>query len=197
MRPRAPAPAKPLCGDPGIPRPGGSTLELVERLRSCGALRFGEFKLASGATSPYYVDIKAASAEPDVLRALAEAIRPHTTGHDRVAGMALGAVPLAIAVSLDTSLPSLVVRKEAKGHGTARRIEGSFREGDRVLLVEDVTTSGGSAEEAVTVLRGEGLEVTTCVTVVDRGEGAAKRLAEADVDLVPLLSAEDLLEEPS
>jgi orotate phosphoribosyltransferase len=168
--------------------------DLRAELVACGAVRFGDFTLASGAKSRYYVDIKKASANPRVLRAIADAIAPRADRYDYVAGMELGAVPIAVSVSLVTGKPFLIVRKEAKKHGTGSRIEGDFEAGKRALVVEDVTTSGGSSLEAVKVLREAGLVVDRCVVVVDRDAGATKTLGEAGVALDPLVRASELLE---
>lgn len=158
-------------------------------------MRIGEFTLTSGQTSSYYVDIKRASTEPGILREIARQVAPYTDGADRVAGMVLGAVPLAVAVSLEAGLPSLLIRKGKRDHGTGQRIEGAYEPGDRVLLVEDVTSTGGSSLDAVEVLRAADLVVDTCVSVVDRDMGATKLLADEGVTLVSLVSAAEILED--
>ncbi len=170
-------------------------MDLITLLRSCGALRFGEFTLASGRSSSYYVDVKRASTQPHVLGEIAKRLANYAEDVDLVAGMAVGAVPLATALSLESDRPFLVVRKNMKEHGTGARIEGAYEEGERVLVVEDVTTTGGSAVETVRVLREAGLVVDTCVTVVDRGEGAGKALEDVDVELHALVGVDELLEE--
>lgn len=168
-------------------------MSLVEALRECGALRFGEFTLTSGRTSRYYVDIKRAMTRPNVLRQIVGAMRPHAEGCQRVAGVALGAVPLVVALALETSLPYVMIRKGDRDHGTGGVLEGDLEPGDVVLLVEDVTTTGGSVERAVRLLREAGARVDRVVCVVDREEGAATRLERTGVELVPLLRSEDLL----
>src|SRR5919108_657565 len=112
-----------------------------------------------------------------VASALAEAVEEVEPEAARLAGPELGAVALAAAASLASGLPFLIVRKEAKGYGTAKRLEGVFEEGERVCLVEDVVTSGGAAISAVQVIRDAGLEVGTTICVVDREEGGAEVLA--------------------
>lgn len=166
---------------------------LVEALRACGALQFGEFTLTSGRTSRYYVDIKRAVTRPDVLRAIVEEMRPHAAGYDRLAGMELGAIPLVVALALETSLPYVMVRKEGRTHGTRRGLEGELEKGDRVLVVEDVTTTGGTVRRGVERLRKAGATVDRVVCVVDRQEGAEGRLREVDVDLMPLVAGQELL----
>lgn len=168
---------------------------LVEALQDCGALQFGEFTLTSGRTSRYYVDIKRAVTRPEVLRQIVEGMRPHAAGYDRLAGTELGAVPLVVALALATSLPYVMVRKEGRTHGTQQALEGELRKGERILLVEDVTTTGGTVRRAVDLLREAGAEVDRVVCVVDRQEGAAERLGEAGVEVVSLVARQELLQE--
>lgn len=166
---------------------------LKKKLEGCGAIKYGEFTLTSGKKSNYYVDIKLASTRPDVLQMIASKMTREVDG-EKIAGMELGAVPIASAVSLKKDLPFLMVRKESKGHGTGGRIEGDLEEGDVVTVVEDVTTTGGSAIETVEVLRGAGAEVNRVLVVVDRKEGAEEKLKDIDVELVPLITADELVE---
>ncbi len=170
---------------------------IADRLVGCGAVKFGEFTLTSGATSPYYVDVKQAMTDPTTLRAIADAMAALTRQHgpfDAVAGMELGAVPLATAVSLATDLPLLLIRKGEREHGTGKRIEGPDAAGKHVFVVEDVTTSGGSTVDAVKVLREAGATVTHASVVVDRESGGAEALTAVDVQLHPLARASELLE---
>ncbi len=169
---------------------------ITDHLVACGAVRFGEFTLTSGAKSTYYVDVKTAMTDPTVLRVIAAEMAQLARGFDAVAGMALGAVPLATAVSLAGDLPLLIVRKNERSHGTGKRIEGADPKGLRVFVVEDVTTSGGSTVEAVQVLREAGAIVTDASVVVDRESGGPEALAAIDVRLHPLTTASALLETP-
>lgn len=166
--------------------------EFLGALRACGAVRFGSFTLASGKTSDYYVDIKQAATRPDLLREMGRRIAPHVAGYDRLAGVELGAVPIAAAVSLETDLPFLIVRKEAKAHGTKRPYEGEMRTDDRVVFVEDVVTTGGTLRAAIERLRAEGAVVDRAVAVVDREEGGSETLDQAGVRLLALFRATDL-----
>ena len=166
---------------------------LRDALISCGAVRFGEFTLASGAKSDYYVDIKRASTDPKVLRLIGEGFAKRLGGAARIAGMELGAVPLAAAASLASGVPFIMVRKKPKGHGTNSQLEGVFEAGMEVVVVEDVTTSGGSSAEAVKVLRDAGLKVTKVVTVVDREAGATKAFGDLGVQFEALVTASELL----
>jgi orotate phosphoribosyltransferase len=158
----------------------------------------GDFVLRSGRRSRYYLDKYRFETQPAVLaplgELLAEAIAQAEPNADRLAGPELGAVALAAAASLASGLPFLIVRKAAKDYGTANRLEGVWREGERVCVVEDVVTSGGAAIEAVEALRAAGLVCETAVCVVDREEGGAAELARHAVELRPLYRASELLE---
>jgi len=169
--------------------------ELIEALKACGAVRYGDFTLASGKKSKYYIDIKKASTDPKTLKLIAEqaALLIRNMEIDSVAGVELGGVPLATAVSLETELPLLLVRKTVKDYGTKGRFVGEIKAGDRLVLLEDVTTSGGSVKDAIKVVREAEALVKYVITVVDREEGAKENLAELDVELVPLVTASDLL----
>ena len=167
--------------------------ELVDMLRACGALAFGDFTLASGKRSPYYVDIKKAITRPDVLRAIAKAMAPHAVNADRIAGVELGAVPIAAAVSMETGRPYVIVRKERKEHGTSKDFEGELIAGERVVFVEDVVTTGGTLAKAIERLRANGVTVSEAIAVVDREEGGREALAAIGVTLSALLTAAELL----
>ena len=166
----------------------------IAALKAAGALQFGTFTLASGRTSPYYVDIKRAVTRPDLLRTIAEGMAPYARDVDRIAGVELGAVPIAAAIGLVSGKPYVMVRKSAKEHGTKHEFEGDLNRGDRVLFVEDVVTTGGTLRAAIERMRGHGALIEDCVCVVDREEGGRMLLAEITVRLHALLSAKDLLE---
>jgi orotate phosphoribosyltransferase len=157
----------------------------------------GDFLLRSGKRSRYYLDKYRFETRPELLRPLGERIaatvREHAGDATRLAAPELGAVALAAAASLESGLPFLIVRKEAKEYGTANRLEGPFEEGERVCLVEDVVTSGGALLESVVALREAGLVVNTAVCVVDREEGGADALARHAVRLRPLFRVGELL----
>src|SRR5947207_5300606 len=143
----------------------------IAALKAAGALQFGTFTLASGRTSPYYVDIKKAVTRPDLLRTIAEGMAPYARDVDRLAGVELGAVPVAAAVSLVSGKPYVMVRRSAKEHGTKHEFEGDLNRGDRVLFVEDVVTTGGTLRAAIERMRGHGAVIEDCVCVVYRVEG--------------------------
>lgn len=166
--------------------------ELLAMLRRTGAVRRGSFTLSSGGTSDVYVDIKRAWPDPAQLSLLAAALARRVDAEDRLAGLELGAVPLVVATALACRRPYLVLRKAAKEHGTRQRWEGDLPTGARVLLIEDVTTTGRSVADSVDVLRGAGAKVERVLTVVDRSEGAADRLALQGVRLEWLFTLSDL-----
>ncbi len=168
-----------------------------EILKKCGALSYGDFVLSSGKRSPYYIDIKKATTDPGILAVIAEemagTLSSNNVKFDRIAGVVLGSVPLAVALSLETGIPYVMVRKEKRDHGTAKLVEGTFNKGERILVVEDVITSAGSVADAITTLRNDGAAVETVLVVVDRQEGGRERLEGMNVRLLSLLTAGDLL----
>ncbi|HSK15922.1 MAG TPA: orotate phosphoribosyltransferase [Gaiellaceae bacterium] len=171
--------------------------ELARGIREHAYLE-GDFLLRSGKRSRYYLDKYRFETRPDLLAALGERlaarVRAEAPDAVRIAGPELGAIALAAAASLSSGLPFLIVRKEAKGYGTERRLEGVLAAGEEVCLVEDVVTSGGAAAEAVDALRDAGLDCRVAVCVVDREEGGADALARKAVRLHALFRARDVLE---
>jgi len=166
--------------------------ELVDALRDAEAVKFGEFELSHGGTSEYYVDKYVFETDPRCLGLIASAFADRV-GEERLAGVALGAVPLVAATAVETDRPYVIVRKEAKAYGTGNRIEGEFEAGEEVVVLEDIATTGRSAIDAVEALRAAGAVVERVLVVVDREEGAASNLAEHDVELEALLTASELL----
>jgi len=167
--------------------------ELVSQLKQCGAIQFGRFVLTSGAVSDYYIDIKKASTNPKTLKIIAESIGKYTKDYDLLAGMELGAVPLIVATSLETQIPYVIIRKEKREHGTSKQIEGGDVKNKKVLIIEDVTTSGGSIVKTIHILRDNKANVDRIITVVDRESGALEKLANLDVEFVSLVNISDIL----
>ncbi len=165
---------------------------LRKMLMDMKVVQTGEFVLASGKKSNFFVNIKRASTDPRVLREMAKAMAPHV-GENKIAGMALGAVPLAVAVALETDRPYVMVRKEPKDHGTKELIEGDVAPGERFVVVEDVATTGGSTMRVVNALRAKGANVVKAIVVVDREEGARELLSQNGVELVSVFRAKDLV----
>jgi orotate phosphoribosyltransferase len=169
----------------------GDAQTLRRMLMELKVVQTGDFTLASGKKSNFFVNIKRASTDPCVLREIARAMAPHV-GDCKIAGMALGAVPIAVAVALETDRPYVMVRKEAKDHGTKDLIEGEVSPGDEFVIVEDVATTGGSTMRVVDALRQKGAVVEKAIVVVDREEGASALLSDKGVELVPIFKAKDL-----
>ena len=166
---------------------------LIQLLKNCGAIQFGRFVLTSGAVSEYYIDIKKASTNPKTLRTIAQSLSDYVEGYDMIAGMELGAVPLIVALSLETDLPYVIIRKEQQSHGTGKQIEGENVSGKKVLIIEDVTTSGGSVLKTVQILKENKAMVDKVIVVVDREGKAKEKLQHVGVELYPLLSVSDIL----
>ncbi len=155
-------------------------------------MRFGDFTLTSGKKSRYYVDVKKASSRPDILKRMTLEFASSSIECDKVAGVELGAVPLIVSYSLLKGIPFIIIRKAGRGHGTKRKFEGSIEKGDRILLLEDVVTSGGSVLEAVDIIEEAGGEVVSILTVVDREEGGTEKV-EKRAPFSALVRAQDLL----
>jgi len=167
---------------------------LIRALHSADAVRYGEFELSHGGTSNYYIDKYRFETEPRCLELIAEAFAERVT-EERLAGVALGAVPLVAVTSVESQSQYLIVRKAAKSYGTGNRIEGTFEEGEDVVVLEDIATTGKSALDAVEALRDAGATVERLLVVVDRQEGATERLADHGIELEALLTADELLQE--
>jgi len=169
------------------------TTDLAARINAVSHLT-GEFVLRSGVTATEYFDKYQFEADPVLLRAIAEAMAPMVGDDvDVLAGLELGGVPIAVMLSQVTGIPTLFVRKEAKTYGTCRLAEGGELAGRRVLIVEDVVTSGGQVAISTGQLREAGAVVDRAVCVIDRQSGGTEALAEAGVALTALYTKADLL----
>lgn len=164
------------------------------------ALQFGDFTLASGKKSSYYIDCRPVVLSGEgaycLARCILDALRDDAVG--AVGGMAVGAVPIAgavaaVAASMDTTMDAFYVRKEPKGHGTGKQVEGELPDGMRVAMVEDTVTTGGSTLQAIEALKRErNVEIATILVMVDRQEGAAEAFARAGYDFRCLFTVEQL-----
>ena len=153
----------------------------------------GDFVLRSGKRSNRYFDKFLFETDPTLLRRLAKhlaALVPAST--QRLAAPELGAVLLGGAVSMELGLPLVLVRKEPKGYGTSKQIEGRFAAGERVTVIEDVVTTGGDSLRSAQVLRDAGVEVIHLVVVLDRGEGGEENIRQAGIPYSPLFRITDL-----
>jgi orotate phosphoribosyltransferase len=164
--------------------------------------RRGQFTLASGRQSTLYIDARLTTMSPDGLALIGPlalaALRQSSWQVDAIGGLTLGADPISYAIayasaSSDAPLRAFTVRKEAKAHGTGRLIEGPFREGDRVAVVEDVITTGGSALRAVEAIRAAGGSVSGVIALVDREEGGRAALEDVGLSVIVLARASEIM----
>ncbi|MEE9584400.1 MAG: orotate phosphoribosyltransferase [Candidatus Brocadiales bacterium] len=158
------------------------------------AYKRGEFILSSGKKSDYIFDKYAFETQPGLLNAitdyLAGMIPPDTK---RLAGMEVGGIPLATALSVKTGLPFVIIRKTAKGHGITRQIEGHLSKGDEVLLIEDVITTGGQSVNGIGILRSAGAVVNKVICVIDREEGGRENIESRDLVFDALFTKSTLM----
>ncbi|MEM6552049.1 MAG: orotate phosphoribosyltransferase [Planctomycetota bacterium] len=168
-------------------------LPLADALRDAALLE-GTFTLRSGRTSNYYLDKYRFSTRPDLLAPLAERFAEHIDDSiDLLAGPELGGVPLVTATALHTGKPFCLIRNAKKDYGTAKRFEGQDPAGKRVLITEDIATSGGQSIEAAKLLRDEcEAEVAKIVVVIDREEGAREAIEAAGFPFAALFTKTDL-----
>ena len=166
---------------------------IAELLIQYKAIETGDFTLASGAKSTYYIDVKTAVTHPDLLNAIAKHVA-ESHEFDVVAGVAVGGVPLAVATALAAKKPYAIIRAAEKSHGKKEMIIGNVRN-KRVLLIEDVTTSGGSALYGINTLRTAGAHADRVVTVVDREQGAEALLIQQGIEFLPLVRVSELLKQ--
>lgn len=174
------------------------------------SVRTGEFTLASGKISDLYIDCRMTALDSRGARLIGEVgwnavrgrIRSEGLKVDAIGGMTLGADPISLAVGMtsganhpDEALDVFVVRKEPKAYGGTKQIEGCFSEGSRVVVVDDVITTGGSTIKAIEAIRREGGEVSFALVLVDREEGGRKAIEDHGVPVVSLFTRKELLGE--
>ena len=166
--------------------------ELARRIAEAALLR-GEFTLRSGRKSNYYLDKYLFETQPDILRELGRMFAERLpAGVERIAGPELGAVALAAAASLASGKPFVIVRNQKKGYGSGKLLEGTLKEGETVVIIEDVLTTGGQVLEAVKSLESAGAKVAGILGVLDRQEGARQNIESSGYRFEALFTTSDL-----
>lgn len=170
-------------------------LQLVLALHDLGCIQFGDFTLASGQHSSIYIDLRLLVSDPATLRMVARAYAEllRHLQFDRLAAIPYAALPIGTAVALETGHPLIYPRKELKEHGTRRAIEGKFQPGEKVAVLDDVITTGGSKLGAIETLEAAGLRVQDVVVLLDREQGGKEELAERGYRLHSVLTLSELL----
>jgi len=173
---RTPVASKPKAEDPAL-------RSLIVGLADLGAVKFGDFTLASGTQSPIYIDLRLLVSQPKLLAQAAElyATILSQISFDRIAGVPYAALPIGTAVALTADVPLIYPRKEAKAHGLGKDIEGTWHPGDRVVVIEDLITKAGSILKSVERFREVGLTVEDAIVLIDREQGGKENLAAAGI----------------
>ncbi len=162
------------------------------------AVKFGVFQLSSGKASPYYIDLRVIPSFPDAFREICDFYASYITeqiglkNFDRIAGIPLAGIPFASQIAYNLKKPFLYVRKDVKMHGRERRVEGVLVSGDRVLLIDDLLTTGLTLKNAADAVRAEGGIVSDAVVFLDREEGGKQLLEKNGVKLSPLLRISEI-----
>jgi len=169
---------------------------LIKKLFEYKCVKFGDFTLASGKQSPIYIDLRRVVSFPDLFKLTADAYVEllRELEFDLIAGVPYAALPFSAVAALRMDRPLIYPRKEVKAHGTGLNIEGAFQKGDRVALVEDVITSGGSILKAAKTLRSAGLVVTDAVVLVDRKQGGVEALSQEGINVHPVLDIFEIMD---
>jgi orotate phosphoribosyltransferase len=174
--------------------------EICQILKKTAAFEFGTFKLSSGRVTPYYIDLRVIPSFPDALHKVSgiyvEAIRREIgeRGFNRVAGIPIAGMAFAVLAAFHLDKPFIYVRQTRRLRGRERKVEGVLMPGDRVLLIDDLVTTGLSLERAATAIRAEGGVVTDAFVLLDREEGGKERLARNGVTLHSVLRITDIAE---
>jgi uridine monophosphate synthetase len=159
-------------------------------------VRFGQFTLKSGQSSPIYLDLRLLASHPDVLARVADAYARllRDLNYARIAAIPYAALPIGTAVALQTGQPLIYPRKEVKGYGTQRAIEGVFQAGERAVVLDDLITTGGSKIEAIAPLLAAGLEIEDVVVLIDRENGGQEMLEQVGYRLHSVLTLRQILD---
>lgn len=171
--------------------------QLVTRLHDIGAIKFGSFTLKSGLVSPFYIDLRPIVSYPDILKQLSQLLSEdlkNIDDFDYICGVPYSGLSFASAVSVADDIPMLVKRKERKKYGTKRLVEGSQKPGDKIVLIEDVVSSGASLLETIEDLGNEQLGVAGILVVIDREQGGTDLLKATGYDVQSLFTVSQLLD---
>ena len=167
-------------------------LQLAKSIYEISYLK-GQFKLRSGQTSNEYFDKYRFEAQPHILKEIAKQLAPQILkGCEVLAGLEMGGIPLATALSLETGIPTAFIRKEAKTYGTCQFAEGLHLKDKRVCLIEDVITTGGQVVQSANDLKGEGAIIEQVLCVIYRGESPAQNLLHHGLNYQPLFTMSEL-----
>ena len=172
--------------------------EMAKILTKIDAIKFGVFKLTSGKASPYYIDLRIVPSFPDAFTEIcdfyAEQIKTQIglNSFDRIAGVPIAGIPFASQIAYNLKKPFLYVRKGLRRHGRKRRVEGILVSGERVLLVDDLVTTGLTLRKAAESIRAEGGVVDKAIAFLDREEGGASKLAKHGITLQALLKISEV-----
>jgi orotate phosphoribosyltransferase len=162
------------------------------------AVKFGVFKLSNGKASPYYIDLRVIPSFPDAFREIIDFYTEFITSQiglknfDRIAAVPITGIPFASQIAYNLKKPFLYVRKGVKLQGRERRVEGVLSSGDRVLMIDDLVTTGVTLNKAAQAIRAEGGVVTQAISFLDREEGGKTKLEEINVKLLPLLKISEI-----
>ncbi|MGQ9491019.1 MAG: orotidine-5'-phosphate decarboxylase [Anaerolineae bacterium] len=180
----------------GVPALSPPAAALADRLLEAGCVRFGQFTLKSGLQSPIHLDLRRLVSDPPLLAEVGATYVSLLRGlqFDRLAALPYAALPIATAISLQAGWPLIYPRKEAKSYGTAAQIEGAFMPGERVVVIDDLATTGGSKFEAIAKLAAAGLHIADVLVLIDRCSGAAEALAMAGYRLHAVVTLPQMLD---
>jgi len=173
-------------------------VEIAKILHKIDALKFGVFKLTSGKSSPYYIDLRVVPSFPDAFRQICNFYEKHITSQigteniDRIAGVPLAGIPFASQIAYNLKKPFLYVRKGTRKHGRQRRVEGILVSGDRVLLVDDLITTGLNLKKAAEAIKAEGGVVKEAAALLDREEGGKEKLEKNGIKIHALLKISEV-----